>query len=144
MVMSKTEKLQWAMESAGFSSIDGPGPFRSATVWRKPVRMPSLRPGARALAVVTVVPSSRFQGEFTFKTDLLLDDVPLHEKYCVPIVQSSLEEFLLSQVPTFGTLFECEDFYVRKHDHPGVLTDEGTSQEILLQLLLPDGSGFNE
>ena len=142
--MSKTDRLRLTMQSAGFSSIDGPGPFASASVWRKPVRMPSLRPGARAMAVVTVVPSSRFQNEFTFKTDLLLDDVALHDKYSVPVVQSSLDEFLLTHVPTFGMLFECEDFYVRKNDHPGVLPDTGTPQEILLKLLLPEGSVFHE
>lgn len=144
MALSKSEKLQVTMESAGFSSIDGPGPFRTATVWRKPIRMPSLRPGAKALAVVTVVPSARFTNLFTFKTELILDDVPLHDKYCVPIVQSSLEEFLLNQVPGFGVLFECEDFYERKNDHAGVLDDDGNSQEILLKLLMPEEAIVNE
>jgi hypothetical protein len=135
---SVNSHLRKSMEFAGFTYDERASGAASITFWRQVFTMPSLREGAKPLALVTAIPSRSFSNTFTFQTQLFLDELPLHAKYQVPVYQGAPEEFILNQVPTFGTLFECEDFYSRKNDHPGVLPDEGNSQEVLLKLLVPE------
>ena len=130
--------LRKTLESAGFTYDERNSGAGSVTFWRQVFVMPSLRPDAKPLALVTAIPSISFGNTFTFQTQLFLDKTPLHAKYQVPVYQATPEEFVLSRVPTFGTLFECEDFYSRKNNYPGVLPDVATHNDVLLKLYVSE------
>ena len=136
--------LRNTLESAGFTYDERASGSGAVTFWRQMFVMPSLRPDANPLALVTAIPSVSFGNTFTFQTQLFLDDLPLHAKYQVPVFMATPEEYVLNRVPTFGTLFECEDFYSRKNNHTGVIDDVGNSAEILQALLIPKESASNE
>lgn len=85
--------------------------------------MPSGRPSAKPLVILTVVESSRQRGMFLFKTDLTLDGRDLDPKLQIPTSQMLPEDYVINIVPTLGTLFEVEDFYVRGDPYTGESED---------------------
>lgn len=110
------------MEFAGFTyseAASGTG----MTFWKKPVPMPSGRPMAKALAIVTAIPL-QLNDEFVFKTQLYLDGSSVDSKYAIEDKQMTVEQFILHVVPTFSLLLELEDFYVRNNDYEGVLNEQ--------------------
>lgn len=84
--------------------------------------MPSERPSAKALAILTVIESKSHKGMFIFKTDLTLDGRDLDSKLQLPVKQMMPEDYVINVIPTLGVLFEVEDFYVRGDDYAGIST----------------------
>lgn len=83
--------------------------------------MPSGRPSAQALVVLTVIASTRHKGMFIFKTDLTLDGRDVADRLQLPVEQMLPEDYVLNVVPCLGTLFEVEDFYVRGDSYTGAV-----------------------
>lgn len=86
--------------------------------------MPSGRPSARPLVILTVVESARHRGMYLFKTELTLDGTDLDPKLQLPTSQMSVEDYVLTVVPSIGTLFEVEDFYIRKDSFSNINENE--------------------
>lgn len=132
--------LRKAMEFAGFSYSERASSGKHVTFWRRQVQMPSGRPDAKAVVIVTAIASARQKNVFMFQTQLALDESLISEKYQPPMQQMTPEEYVVNVVPSFGTLFELEDFYVRSNDYAGI-ENKPTSPEMLVKMLT---GGTNE
>lgn len=126
--------LRKTMEFAGFTYSERASSGKHVTFWRRQVQMPSGRPDAKAVAIVTAIASARQKNVFMFQTQLGLDESLVSEQYQPPMLQLTPEEYVVSVVPSFGTLFELEDFYVRGNDYAG-LNHEPTPPEMLVKML---------
>lgn len=126
--------LRKTMEFAGFTYSERASSGKHVTFWRRQVQMPSGRPEAKAIAVVTAIASARQKNVFMFQTQLALDESLIAEQYQPPMQQLTPEEYVVSVVPSFGTLFELEDFYVRGNDYAGI-EYKPTPPEMLVKML---------
>lgn len=129
-----SQSLRKTMEFAGFTYSERASSGKHVTFWRRQVQMPSGRPDAKAIAIVTAIASTRQRNIFMFQTQLALDESLISDTYQPPMQQMSPEEFVVGVVPSFGTLFELEDFYVRGNDYPG-LEYRATPPELLVKML---------
>lgn len=102
------------MESVGFVYSEAAS-GNNVTFWRRDFELLSGRDNANPVAVVTAIPLRTAYDDYLFQTQLLLDDVQIHEKYSLKPRTMSPMEFVEEVVPMFGMLFELEDFYVRKN-----------------------------
>ena len=126
--------LRKTMEFAGFTYSERASSNKHVTFWRKEFQMPSGRPSAKPIAIVTAIASAQQKNVFMFQTQLALDESLISERYQVPMQQMTPEEFVVNVVPSFTTLFECEDFYVRGSDYAGI-EYVPTPPELLVKML---------
>jgi len=102
------------MESVGFVYSEAAS-GNNVTFWRRDFKLLSGRADANPVAIVTAIPLRTAHDDYVFQTQLLLDDVQIHDKYSLEPRSMSAMEFVEEVVPMFGMLFELEDFYVRKN-----------------------------
>jgi hypothetical protein len=102
------------MESVGFVYSEAAS-GSNVTFWRREFDLLSGRDDARPVAIVTAIPLRTANDSYVFQSQLLLDDVPIHEKYSIEPRSMTPMEFVEDVIPMFGMLFELEDFYVRKN-----------------------------
>ena len=118
------QTLKNTLEFAGFHLMPRDDSSKYVTHWWREVQMPSGRPSARPLVILTVVESARHRGMYLFKTELTLDGTDLDPKLQLPTSQMSVEDYVLTVVPSIGTLFEVEDFYIRKDSFSNINENE--------------------
>lgn len=135
MALAVTSPLRRTMESAGYEYMEALSHGDKMSVWRKQMGLPSGRPKAFAVAVTTVLASTVQRNTFLFRTQLSLDGSLVSDKYMPVDKWLSPEEFVVHQVPSFGTLFELEDFYARNNTSYQGLDDIPMGPEVLVPLL---------
>lgn len=134
-MLPASSPLRKTMEFAGFTYSESASSSNSVTFWRKQMGLPSGRPKALAVVVVTAIASRTQRGSFMFQTQLSLDGELVSERFSPQQVWMAPEEFVVHQVPGFGTLFELEDFYERGNVEYQGLDDVPNGPDVLVPLL---------